>query len=75
MHRAHAAQSPRNKRKPDVKRTTPHPPARFGSKDKAALNYEVESERGLTGYAELKLFSLLNDDEAERENVKARLIH
>ncbi|WP_319927379.1 hypothetical protein [Xenorhabdus littoralis] len=26
-------QSPRNKSKPDVKRTTPHPPARFGSKN------------------------------------------
>ncbi|MDE1476190.1 hypothetical protein [Xenorhabdus bovienii] len=32
LYRAHAAQSPRNKRKLDVKRTTPHPPARFGSK-------------------------------------------
>ncbi|MGJ0626701.1 hypothetical protein [Xenorhabdus bovienii] len=33
LRRVQAAQSPRNKRKPDVKRTTPHPPARFGSKN------------------------------------------
>ncbi|CBJ80162.1 hypothetical protein XBJ2_440090 [Xenorhabdus bovienii str. Jollieti] len=51
LHRSYAAQSPRNKRKPDVKRTTPHPPARFGSKNYFSFKIRQREppERASTG--------------------------
>nr|DAQ85749.1 MAG TPA: hypothetical protein [Caudoviricetes sp.] len=46
---AQCAQYPRNKIIHDVKRTTPHPPAQFGSKKYFSLNFLQNISRGRAG--------------------------